>query len=645
MKSTFKKGALGLLVGTVLAAAPMAVFAEGSDVQSQITALLEQIKSLQQVVLELSKNISKTIPQVSIVERPKLEQPTVAPRWCAIARSLAQGAQGEDVSDFQAFLKDLGYLSVEPTGYFGPVTAGAVAKWQSAEGLDAVGVVGPLTRERMLKKWCGGSVVDNSYPQERLITAEPQRGEAPLTVVFSTWLSGFRVNTISYTIDFGDGFSERAADCSAPADACISPGQNKHTYTQNGTYTAMLNKITDPCAGQTACRAAIHEETVAKLQIVVGPQACTKEYRPVCGAKQIQCITTPCNPIPTTYGNECMMKADGASFLYEGACKDTSEDPANDRRCKAWYDGCNNCSRQSADGPAMCTLRACLASDNATLVQGKAYCTEYFDGVGGDRDVHGCIPSAGYSWCEAKNKCLRSWEEMCELGNKPPVISSFSGPTTLRVNETGTWEVKASDPENGTLTYNVSWGDDGWGLVPMMMSAGAREVFVQTSTFTHSYAYAGVFSVGIVVRDSAGMSAKTSTSVKVGDDTINCNVTPLTKGPESIAWQQKCRPTACTMEYAPVCGMPSYCFNLPPNAGQCSAFEHAKTYSNRCMMNAAGASYLHEGTCEKEESVACTADAKRCPDGSYVGRTGPNCEFVCPPSVQSNYSVTGAVNY
>ncbi len=34
--------------------------------------------------------------------------------------------------------------------------------------------------------------------------------------------------------------------------------------------------------------------------------------------------------------------------------------------------------------------------------------------VGGDRDVHGCIGSAGYSWCEAKQKCLRIWEEKCE---------------------------------------------------------------------------------------------------------------------------------------------------------------------------------------------------------------------------------------
>ncbi|HRH23608.1 MAG TPA: hypothetical protein PK295_03180 [Candidatus Magasanikbacteria bacterium] len=31
------------------------------------------------------------------------------------------------------------------------------------------------------------------------------------------------------------------------------------------------------------------------------------------------------------------------------------------------------------------------------------------------------------------------------------------------------------------------------------------------------------------------------------------------------------------------------------------------------------------------ESVMCTMDAKICPDGSYVGRTGPQCEFAeCP---------------
>ena len=29
---------------------------------------------------------------------------------------------------------------------------------------------------------------------------------------------------------------------------------------------------------------------------------------------------------------------------------------------------------------------------------------------GSDRDSHGCIPSAGYSWCEATQQCERPWE-------------------------------------------------------------------------------------------------------------------------------------------------------------------------------------------------------------------------------------------
>jgi hypothetical protein len=32
----------------------------------------------------------------------------------------------------------------------------------------------------------------------------------------------------------------------------------------------------------------------------------------------------------------------------------------------------------------------------------------------------------------------------------------------------------------------------------------------------------------------------------------------------------------------------------------------------------------------QKQIIYCTQDAKQCPDGSWIGRTGPNCEFVCP---------------
>lgn len=50
--------------------------------------------------------------------------------------------------------------------------------------------------------------------------------------------------------------------------------------------------------------------------------------------------------------------------------------------------------------------------------------------LGGDTDEHGCKPSAGYSWCESKQKCLRIWEEEC------PAISN----TNTAAGETAGWK-------------------------------------------------------------------------------------------------------------------------------------------------------------------------------------------------------------
>lgn len=36
-----------------------------------------------------------------------------------------------------------------------------------------------------------------------------------------------------------------------------------------------------------------------------------------------------------------------------------------------------------------------------------------------------------------------------------------------------------------------------------------------------------------------------------------------------------------------------------------------------------------------EEMTFCTTDAMQCPNGSYVGRTGPDCKFVCPEEPES----------
>ncbi|MBI4160792.1 MAG: hypothetical protein HY506_02695 [Candidatus Yanofskybacteria bacterium] len=49
---------------------------------------------------------------------------------------------------------------------------------------------------------------------------------------------------------------------------------------------------------------------------------------------------------------------------------------------------------------------------------------------------------------------------------------------------------------------------------------------------------------------------------------------------------------------------------------------------------------------DEPEITACTEEAKLCPDGSYVGRVGPNCEFAdCPQEKDDggNFKTTSTV--
>lgn len=55
----------------------------------------------------------------------------------------------------------------------------------------------------------------------------------------------------------------------------------------------------------------------------------------------------------------------------------------------------------------------------------------------------------------------------------------------------------------------------------------------------------------------------------------------------------------------------------------------------------AGGFYLY--FTKENEPVFCTQEAKLCPDGSYVGRTGPRCEFAACSGEAINSGITGSV--
>jgi hypothetical protein len=79
--------------------------------------------------------------------------------------------------------------------------------------------------------------------------------------------------------------------------------------------------------------------------------------------------------------------------------------------------------------------------------------------------------------------------------------------------------------------------------------------------------------------------------------------------------------TACTLIYAPVCGV------------------NGVTFSNSCVAKAAKVVIAYSGECSDSggQDIACTMEAKLCPDGSAVGRTGPDCEFAeCPAPISQS---------
>ncbi len=50
--------------------------------------------------------------------------------------------------------------------------------------------------------------------------------------------------------------------------------------------------------------------------------ACIEIYQPVCGFVEVQCITTPCDPVPQTFSNSCFAcMNENVLYHIEGVCQ------------------------------------------------------------------------------------------------------------------------------------------------------------------------------------------------------------------------------------------------------------------------------------------------------------------------------------
>jgi hypothetical protein len=69
--------------------------------------------------------------------------------------------------------------------------------------------------------------------------------------------------------------------------------------------------------------------------------------------------------------------------------------------------------------------------------------------VGNDRDEHGCIASAGYTWCEPKQICLRLWEEPC-------VDPAAADETEVIINTIKQAIIEKRGESASALTYRIT---------------------------------------------------------------------------------------------------------------------------------------------------------------------------------------------
>ncbi|MEM2138022.1 MAG: PKD domain-containing protein [Candidatus Anstonellaceae archaeon] len=119
-------------------------------------------------------------------------------------------------------------------------------------------------------------------------------------------------------------------------------------------------------------------------------------------------------------------------------------------------------------------------------------------------------------------KSVSFYVEPLPSGNKPPVITSTGGPTSIKVGEQGTWSVKAYDPEGKSLSYSVIWGDE-------IYKSGEKTVqaFTQTATFQHTYYSAGTYTITIIVQDDQGATTQTTITANVGSGPQPVNQPPI----------------------------------------------------------------------------------------------------------------------
>merc|ERR550517_761581 len=71
--------------------------------------------------------------------------------------------------------------------------------------------------------------------------------------------------------------------------------------------------------------------------------------------------------------------------------------------------------------------------------------------LGGELDDNGCLASAGFTWCEKQNECVRSWELEGEWDDECTVENSSSGDVSSSTSSSEEEPSSSTEDDNGML--------------------------------------------------------------------------------------------------------------------------------------------------------------------------------------------------
>ena len=469
------------------------------------------------------------------------------------------GYSGESVKVIQEVLKTDKSIYPEGlvTGYYGSLTAKAVSKFQTQAGLPSTGVLDTETRERIEAKleatsqsvpgFMGVTTVQVDMVEDRVIRCPIP----PTPIPPPTPERGFKV------------YSPQAGEQWQPGQTYkIAWSQIWPTIINPSSPVSQQN--TSIGSGASSAGVSVSNTTFApigavRIVLTKYQEPCDKAYGPACTA----IAYAPYVIVDKTDNDgvfEWAIPADIAS-QYQGKMIVTvsAADGGLSGRSAVFVIGTNTPDNQ---------LKVFSPSAGETWYKGKTYEVRWSWPIiaGGSvgtvtisllspcetgyslpgQPISACLPPppriisqdapniGSYKWIvpidlreiyAGKKNIMVSINGMNLFGqsglftiaeisdsNKPPVVSGVSGPTVLKIGETGTWTVKAYDPENGSLSYSVDWGFETRTISPGV----ARPPVQNTATFTHAYNSAGTFTPVFYVTDDKGQQAKTSMSVQVG---------------------------------------------------------------------------------------------------------------------------------